>query len=284
VSEPLFDPPYLEHLARLGAADLHPAERRGSARLEHALDLNPGQRVLEIGCGTGQTLIRLAASHDVTLHGVDRMSRMLATARRRVSLAGVGRRVGLTRADGVRLPFADGSFDRVYMESVLGFQTPGRARELLAEVRRVLAPGGRLVANEAVWRSGTSSETVSTIHESSVDDFGLAQATRAGWTAQDWTTCMRESGFTVRSSEPLADVGSAEVVTARPWKTALRHHRAMLASGLLSAVYRARASLTPELIRQRREFRRRLARHRDDGRHIEAYLFVLERDDRGGEA
>jgi SAM-dependent methyltransferase len=237
--------------------------------------VGPGQRVLEIGCGTGQTLARLASSHRVTLVGVDRMPRMLETARCRISLGGLAGRVSLVRADAERLPFGEASFDRVYMESVLGFQPPDRARLLLAEVRRVLRPPGRFVANEAVWRAGTSPETVASIHGSSVNDFGLAQATAAGWTLEEWTRCMRESGFVVRASEPLRRAESVDP-GERPWRGGLRRLRAMVASRCISVVYRARASLTPELARQRREFGRRLARHRNDGRHIEAYLFVLE--------
>jgi SAM-dependent methyltransferase len=269
------DPPYLEHLARIGAADLHPAGRRGTARLERALAVGPGQRVLEIGCGTGQTLARLASSHRVTLVGVDRMSPMLETARCRISLGGLAGRVSLARADAARLPFEEGAFDRVYMESVLGFQPPDRARLLLAEVRRVLRPSGRFVANEAVWRAGTSPETVASIHETSVDDFGLAQATGAGWTLEEWTGCMQQSGFVVRASEPLRRAENVDP-GGRSWQGRLRRLRAMVASRSVSIVYRARASLSPELARQQREYGRRLARHRDDGRHIEAYLFVLE--------
>jgi SAM-dependent methyltransferase len=270
---PASDPPYLEHLARIGAADLHPAGRVGSARLERALAVGPGQRVLEIGCGTGQTLARLASTHRVTLVGVDRMSRMLETARRRLSLAGLADRVSLTRADASRLPFEDGAFDRVYMESVLGFQPPDQARRLLAEVRRVLRSSGRFVANEAVWRAGTSAETVASIHDTSVKDFGLAQATDAGWKLTEWIRCMRESGFAVRASEPLDRDGDGQ---ERPKSSGLERIRAMLASRSLSLAYRARALLSPGLARERREFARRLARHRNDGRHIEAYLFVLE--------
>jgi hypothetical protein len=155
------------------------------------------------------------------------------------------------------------------MESVLGFQPPDRARLLLAEVRRVLRPTGRFVANEAVWKAGTSPETVASIHQTSVDDFGLAQATGAGWTLEEWTRCMQEVGFVVRASEPLRRAGNVDP-RERPWQGGLRRLRAMLASGSVSLVYRARASLTPELARRQREYGRRLARHRNDGRHIEA--------------
>jgi SAM-dependent methyltransferase len=274
-AEPAFDPPYLEHLARLGAADLHPAGRRGSARLERALALGRGQRVLEIGCGTGQTLARLASTHRVTLVGVDRMQPMLATARRRLGLAGLSGRVPLARADAVHLPFEDASFDRVYMESVLGFQTEARARLVL---RRT----GRFVANEAVWRLGTTAETVSSIHDRSVDDFGLAQASGAGWTHAQWTRCMRESGFALRASEALDAERDAGRNTGRPWRGGLRRIGTMLASRALTLAYRLRATLSPELARQKREYRLRLGTHREDGRHIEAYLFVLEPDSGGG--
>jgi SAM-dependent methyltransferase len=297
---------YLQHLARLGAADLHPGGAAASERLLKALDVRSGQRVLEIGCGTGRTLIRVGSAHRVALHGLDPLREMLAAARLRLKLAGLSARAALVRADGASgLPYAAESFDRVYAESVLGFQAPEAARLMLAEVRRILRPGGRFVANEAVWRSGTGADTVSTIYESSLRDFGLAQSSEGGWTVEDWLRCIEEARFQVRACEPLGGSASPPGTTrvshdasspgnTRAPRAAEAHaaaaragaahaatsavsYRARFGSAVATLLIRAGALSSPKLLRQQQEYRRRLARHAGDGRHVEAYLFVLER-------
>jgi ubiquinone/menaquinone biosynthesis C-methylase UbiE len=98
-----------------------------------------GARVLEVGCGAGALLGRVAADfHPRALVGVDRAEDNLRRARDFAPVA---------RADGGALPFADGSFDVVLFRFVLR-HAPAPTR-LLGEARRVLAPGGHVVAVDA---------------------------------------------------------------------------------------------------------------------------------------
>ena len=81
-------------------------------------------------------------------------------ARRRLRLAGLGKRSSVQPVKpGERLPFGDATYDRIYTESVLGFQDEAGTEALLSEICRVLKPGGRFVANEAIWRAGVSAGT-----------------------------------------------------------------------------------------------------------------------------
>jgi ubiquinone/menaquinone biosynthesis C-methylase UbiE len=107
-----------------------------SDRLAAAGDLD-ARRVLDIGCGTGAVAIHLARRHGCAVVGVDPSSEMLAVAR-----AKHGRSVRFEQARAEELPFADGSFDRAIMVSVVHHLD---ALKAFAEVHRVLAPGGRLV-------------------------------------------------------------------------------------------------------------------------------------------
>jgi SAM-dependent methyltransferase len=99
-----------------------------------------GLRVLEIGCGLGTDGARFARAGAVYT-GVDLTEAAVGLARRRFELEGLAGEFRV--ADAERLEFADGSFDLVYSHGVL-HHTPD-AEAAVAEVHRVLAPGGRAV-------------------------------------------------------------------------------------------------------------------------------------------
>ena len=96
-------------------------------------------RVLEIAIGTGRSLPFYPADTPVT--GVDLSPEMLAIARKRA--AEEGRAVELIEGDAERLPVADASFDTVLCAlSLCSIPDPAAA---IAEMRRALVPGGRLL-------------------------------------------------------------------------------------------------------------------------------------------
>ncbi|HEX3213864.1 MAG TPA: class I SAM-dependent methyltransferase, partial [Actinomycetota bacterium] len=106
------------------------------------LGLAPGARLLDLCCGPGRHAVPLAQlGYRVT--GLDLSRPLLA----RAAAAAAGQRVGLVAADMRRLPFADGSFDAVLnLFNAFGYLEDEAQDELvLAEVARVLAPGGRFL-------------------------------------------------------------------------------------------------------------------------------------------
>jgi demethylmenaquinone methyltransferase/2-methoxy-6-polyprenyl-1,4-benzoquinol methylase len=110
------------------------------------LNAQAGERILEIGFGTGQALLSLAQSVGGSgqVYGVDISEGMTRIARGKVWQAGLDHAVGLISGDGAWLPLRDEAVDAVFMSFTLElFDTP-RIPLVLAECRRVLREGGRL--------------------------------------------------------------------------------------------------------------------------------------------
>lgn len=103
--------------------------------------IGPGQRVLEIGCGTGTMAVRVKQTQpDAEVVGLDPDPKALARARRKADGAGVN--IHFDVGFGGSLPYADASFDRV-LSSFMFHHLPADEKErMLHEARRVLRPGG----------------------------------------------------------------------------------------------------------------------------------------------
>jgi ubiquinone/menaquinone biosynthesis C-methylase UbiE len=101
------------------------------------VEAGPGARVLDLACGTGAMMRRLAARlPDAHLFGADLSLGQLRAARSRSP------ELLLVVSDAAALPFRNGAFDVVHWSWLLEHVPPGRAVDILREVRRVVAPGG----------------------------------------------------------------------------------------------------------------------------------------------
>jgi ubiquinone/menaquinone biosynthesis C-methylase UbiE len=137
-----------DQISYMDAAAGSPIGLEYKQRFARALDLRTGDRVLDIGCGPGTDLARLAEAvgPDGWVLGIDRASRMAAEASRRFANR---RNVVIQAADAGQLPLASSSIDRARTDRVL--QHVEDPAEVLAEVRRVLRPGGVLGMVEPDW-------------------------------------------------------------------------------------------------------------------------------------
>jgi demethylmenaquinone methyltransferase/2-methoxy-6-polyprenyl-1,4-benzoquinol methylase len=112
-------------------------DRRWRKAVASALDLRPGDRVLDLAAGTATSTAALARS-GATVVGCDFSLGMLREGR--------GRGVDLVAGDALRLPFADASFDAVTIS--FGLRNVQDTDLALRELLRVTRPGGRLVVCE----------------------------------------------------------------------------------------------------------------------------------------
>src|SRR5918995_4416076 len=129
---PLYDP--LQRL--LGMESVH-------RQLVDQARIQPEQRVLEIGCGTGNLAILIKRLHpDAEVVGMDPDPKALARAQRKAGQMALS--MQLDRGFAEELPYPDASFDRVLSALMFHHLGPEEKERTLEEARRVLKPGGSL--------------------------------------------------------------------------------------------------------------------------------------------
>jgi ubiquinone/menaquinone biosynthesis C-methylase UbiE len=133
----------------LDAGNALPDIRTAKALMLERLRLRCGDRVLDAGCGTGADVVELAGLVGPAgrVVGVDISDVMIATATRRA--AGLGVAADFEVGDAQQLRFDDGTFDACRCERLL-MHVPD-ARQALAELVRVVRPGGRIVVFDFDW-------------------------------------------------------------------------------------------------------------------------------------
>jgi demethylmenaquinone methyltransferase/2-methoxy-6-polyprenyl-1,4-benzoquinol methylase len=121
-------------------------DRRWRRAVRTELGIRSGHRVLDLAAGTATSSVAFTGDvPGVQVVAADFSLGMLQEGRRRLGAASV-RGVSLVAADGLRLPFADASFDRVTIS--FGLRNTADPLTCLRELRRVTAAGGRLVVCE----------------------------------------------------------------------------------------------------------------------------------------
>jgi len=129
-----------EKLASVYDLAFGPALQPGRVRALERMDIQPGERVLEVGVGTGINLSLYPKACRMT--GIDFSSSMLEKARERAARDGL-RQMRLLQMDAADLKFADDTFDIVYAPYLISV-VPDPVK-VACEMRRVCRPGGRII-------------------------------------------------------------------------------------------------------------------------------------------
>jgi ubiquinone/menaquinone biosynthesis C-methylase UbiE len=128
--------------------ELHPGGEAATRRGLEAAGLRPGERLLDVASGTGASVLLAAGELGAEAVGVEYGPEAVAGAREEAAAAGLEERATFIRGDAEALPVPDAGFDVVLCEcSLCTFPDKRRA---LAESRRVLEPGGRLVISDVI--------------------------------------------------------------------------------------------------------------------------------------
>jgi phosphatidylethanolamine/phosphatidyl-N-methylethanolamine N-methyltransferase len=129
-----------ENLAWVYDFTFGPALHPGRVDAIRRMNIRPGDRVLEVGVGTG--INAALYPRDCSVTGIDLSSSMLEKAHERIAKKGV-RNVRLMEMDAANLKFADDTFDIVYAPYVISVVPDPVA--VAREMRRVCRPGGRVI-------------------------------------------------------------------------------------------------------------------------------------------
>src|SRR5271165_5431829 len=140
-------------IAQLAPLDqFHSRGILATAELAGAAELDPSTRVLDLGCGIGGPARYLAATFGCKVTGVDLSPSFIDAATYLTSRCGQSDRVTFQVGDALHLAFEGAAFDTVFLQHV-AMNIKDRAA-LYAEVRRMLAPGGRFVTYDLILRDG----------------------------------------------------------------------------------------------------------------------------------
>ncbi|KAL9120921.1 MAG: hypothetical protein Q9187_002528 [Circinaria calcarea] len=190
------------HLCRF-----HPGERflQALARHEHylasMLNLQPGMKVLDVGCGVGGPAREIATFTDCHVVGLNNNAYQIERARKHTHDAGLESQVEFVKGDFMEIPFPSNSFDAIYaIEATL--HAPSLSA-VYAEIHRVLKPGGVFAVYE--WVLTPSYSPLNPAHRSIRHRIELGDGIPHLVTQSEALAAMCTAGFTLTRQDDLAN-------------------------------------------------------------------------------
>jgi cyclopropane fatty-acyl-phospholipid synthase-like methyltransferase len=266
---PQQDLKYLIYLAEQGKSYLHPHGEAATDCLIEALEIESGYKILDIGCGTGETMIRILSTYNVTIDAIDLLPEMREKANLRLKVTGLKDRGKVFNySNNGKFPFVSGCYDSAYAESVIGFQDESGVKSLLGEAKRVLKKDALFALNDAIWKKNASFDDITRINKSCIEDFGLTQASVQPWFIDDWRRIFKEAEFEIITDNLISDLLG---------KSDKRRKSGIFKSAIISKFFQIKGMLTPSLWKKHLRYKKLLEKHSGDGNYIESRLFVLKK-------
>lgn len=191
---------------------LHFGGLDATRQLASLAGLEAGMYVLDVGSGVGGPARTLAAEYGCRVVGLDLTEEYVRAAEQLTAMVGMNAQVSFRQGDALEMPFADGEFDVVWLQSAL-MNIPHKPR-LVEQVRRVLRPGG-LAAIEGAFQGTTPGLYLPIYWASEPESNDLV-------TPEEFEAMMQAAGFSQTAwenvsgdpADPAANPAAAETISA----------------------------------------------------------------------
>lgn len=175
-------------LARLGKTRLRPGGKRATDWLIANGDFSADKKVLEVACNMGTTAIALAKQYGCHIEGVDLDEDILEKAKENIINEGLQDLIHVQRANAMKLPFPDNSFDIVVNEAMLTMLPIEAKKKAIAEYLRVLKPNGFLLTHDVMLVGENHQQILENMRDA-------INVTVTPLTKEGWKNLFSECGF-----------------------------------------------------------------------------------------
>ena len=175
-------------LARLGKTRLRPGGRKATDWLIASGDFSKDKKVLEVACNMCTTSIGLAKQYGCRIEGVDLDENALEKAKANIAANNLQDKIHVQRANAMKLPFEDNTFDIVINEAMLTMLPVEAKMKAVAEYFRVLKPNGFLLTHDVML--------VGDDHKTILENMrNVINVTVTPLTKEGWKQVFLDSGF-----------------------------------------------------------------------------------------
>jgi ubiquinone/menaquinone biosynthesis C-methylase UbiE len=176
----------MELMVKAGFSKLHPGGKCSTEKLLELCHIDRQKRVIDIGCGPGETTIYIAKRFGCHVTGVDIMPEMIQQAKENAIKQKVSHLTRFERVDAMSPVYADTSFDIAIFQTVLMF---GDKQKMLNFAYNALRDKGQIGAIEFTWKNDPSEEIKETFSRKFAEPLINVE------TLEDWISTFRRAGF-----------------------------------------------------------------------------------------
>jgi cyclopropane fatty-acyl-phospholipid synthase-like methyltransferase len=180
-------------LAAAGKTVLRPGGRAATEQLFEWANFQPGETVLELAAGLGNSAITLAKRYEVQVIGIEQDADRVAIAQANARSAGLDQQIQFNQGSIFQLEAISASFDYVLAEAILTMQSPIGTAKILAGVRNHLKIGGKFLSHELLACNNMESLRQDLIQATRVNATPLSKT--------DWLNTFNQAGLTVTQQQ-----------------------------------------------------------------------------------